>query len=90
MSIQIRLHPLFQQFTDGQDVVITKGRTVGECLQYLINQFPRVKQRLYDKNGKLANFVEIYVNAESSYPEELAKAVKDGDEITIVAIISGG
>lgn len=90
MSIQIRLHPLFQQFTGGQDVVITKGGTVGECLQDLINQFPAIKQRLYDRKGRLANFVEIYVNSESSYPEELAKAVKDGDEITILAIISGG
>jgi len=63
---------------------------VGECLQDLVNQFPAIKQRLYDKNGKLANFVEIYVNSESSYPEELAKVVKDGGEITIMALISGG
>jgi molybdopterin converting factor small subunit len=34
--------------------------------------------------------VEIYVNMESSYPEELAKPVKDGDELYIVIIISGG
>lgn len=63
---------------------------MGECLQDLVNQFPAIKQRLYDKNGKLANFVEIYVNSESSYPEELAKVVKDGGEITIMALISGG
>jgi len=38
----------------------------------------------------LLNYVDIYVNQESSYPEELAKPVKDGDELHITMIIAGG
>jgi len=38
----------------------------------------------------LLNYVEIYVNLESSYPEELAKPVRDGDELHTVLIIAGG
>jgi molybdopterin converting factor small subunit len=44
---------------------------------------------LFDKSGNLLNYVDIYVNGESSYPEELAKPVKDGDEIHITLIIAG-
>lgn len=90
MSIKVRLPPFFQQFTGGQKVVETKGDTVGECLQDLVLRFPEIKQRLYDKKGELAQFIEIYVNSESSYPDELARTVKDGDELTIVVALSGG
>ena len=40
--------------------------------------------------GKLLKVVEIYVNSESPYPKELAKPVKDGDEITPIIMLAGG
>jgi hypothetical protein len=49
-----------------------------------------MKTRLFDKKGKFLNYVDIYVNLESSYPEELTKPVKDGDELSITIIIGGG
>ena len=49
-----------------------------------------MKKALFDKKGKLKNIINIYLNQESTYPEELAKAVKDGDEIHITVILAGG
>jgi hypothetical protein len=49
-----------------------------------------VKPKIFGKNGKLLNYVDIFVNLESSYPEELAMPVKDGDSLHITLIISGG
>ena len=40
--------------------------------------------------GKLKNIIELYLNQESTYPEELAKAVKDGDDIHITVLLAGG
>jgi molybdopterin converting factor small subunit len=34
--------------------------------------------------------VEVYVNNESAYPEELAKPVQDGDEIHLILMLAGG
>ena len=90
MSVKINIHPFLSQHTDGQDVVEVNGSTVGQCLEQLVGRFPELRQWLFEKNGKLNRLVEIYVNTESSYPEELAKPVKDGDELHIVIIISGG
>ena len=91
MSVKINLHPnLSLFFTDGQEVVEVNGSTVGQCLDDLVKQFPRIKQGLFSKDGRLLNYVDIYVNGESSYPEELAKPVKDGDELYIMLIIAGG
>jgi molybdopterin converting factor small subunit len=90
MSVTINLHPNLQHLTNGQAIVKVKGNTVGQCLDELVKQFPKIKPWLFDKRGELLNYVDIYVNQESSYPEELAKPVKDGDELHITMIIAGG
>ena len=90
MGIKINIHPILHQFTNGQAVVEVNGDTVGQCLDDLVKQFPGIETGLFGKNGKLLNYVDIYVNLESSYPEELAKPVKDGDELHIILIIAGG
>ena len=90
MSIRINIHPHLQQFTSGQAVAEVNGNTVGQCIGDLAEQFPDVKQGLFRKDGKLLNYIDIFVNLESSYPEELAKPVEDGDELHITLIIGGG
>jgi molybdopterin converting factor small subunit len=90
MSVRINLHPSLYSFANNQAVVEVKGSTVGECLNELVRQFPQIKPMLFDKQGRLHNYVDVYVNHESSYPEELAKPVKDGDELHITLIIAGG
>jgi molybdopterin converting factor small subunit len=90
MSVKINLHPTLHSFANNQAVVEVNGSTVGECVNELVKRFPRLKSMLLDKKGKLLNYVEVYVNQESAYPEELAKPVKDGDELHITIIIAGG
>jgi len=90
VGVKINIHKTQRQYTDGQEAVTVKGKTVGECLQALIQTFPRIKESLFDSKGRLLSVVEIYVNMESAYPDELAKAVKDGDEIHITVMLAGG
>jgi molybdopterin converting factor small subunit len=56
----------------------------------MVKRYPAMESSLFGKNGKLANIVEIYVNLQSAYPNELAKPVKDGDEIHLTMMLSGG
>ena len=92
MSIKINIHPIFYHLTNDQTVVEVDGnaKTVGQCLDQLVARFPEIEKGLFEKKGKLLNYVDIYVNGESAYPEELAKPVKDGDELYLVVIIAGG
>lgn len=90
MSVRINLHPNLYSFTSNQAVVEVKGNTVGECLNQLVKQFPKLKPMLLDKEGRLLNYIEVYVNQESAYPDELAKPVRDGDELHVTPIIAGG
>ena len=90
MSKTIRIHPGLRQLTGNQPIVDVNGATVGECLKDIVSRFPAIESKLFDKKGKLLNYIEIYVNAKTSYPEELAMPVKDGDELTVILMIAGG
>ena len=90
MSVIVNIHETLRHLTKDQSKIEVHGATVGECLDELVMRFPRVKERLFNKKGTLLNYVDIYVNQESSYPEELAMKVKDGDELSIVLMVAGG
>lgn len=90
MSIKINVHKTHRQYTDGREVVEIDGTTVGECLKNLINRYPGIEKEIFDKKGKLSSIVEIYLNGESAYPDELAKKVTDGDEIYLTFFLAGG
>ena len=90
MGLKVNIHQSLYQFTNNQGIAEVNGSTVGQCLEHLVKQFPGIDKELFDKHGKLLNYVNIYVNGESTYPEELAKPVKDGDELSIIFIIAGG
>ena len=90
MSVTVNIHQTHRNFTNGLDMVEVEGNTVGECLDHLVKQFPAMKEGLFDNNGKLINVLEIYVNQESAFPEELAKPVKDGDKIYLTIMLAGG
>jgi MoaD family protein len=90
LSVKIKLHRSLAKLADGQAVVEVNGNTVGQCLGQLAARFPELKKRLFEKDGSLSRVLEIYVNGESIYPDELATPVKDGDEIDTLVRISGG
>jgi molybdopterin converting factor small subunit len=90
MSVNIHIHKTHRQFTNGVEVVAVEGRTVGECLSQLINQFPGMEKAIFAQKDKLLNVVEVFVNHNSAYPNELVKPVKDGDDIHLVVMLAGG
>ena len=90
MAVKVHVHATHRQFTDGLEVVDVKGNTVGECLNQLVREFPKMEKALFAKKDRLHNIVEVYLNHTSAYPNELAKPVKDGDEIHLVVMLAGG
>jgi molybdopterin converting factor small subunit len=90
VAIKIHIHKTHRQFTNGLEVVEVEGTTVRDCLGRLVERFPDMANAIFDRKGNLINIVEVYVNLESAYPDELAKQVKDGDEIHLTYMLAGG
>jgi molybdopterin converting factor small subunit len=90
VSATINLHKTHRQHTGGKEIVEVNGNTVGECLKDLVSQYPAIEKEIFDNKGKLLSVLEIYLNGASAYPDELKKAVKDGDEIHLLTMLAGG
>jgi molybdopterin converting factor small subunit len=80
-----------RQYVDKKDSVEVTGRTAGEVLGLLTSQFPELKRHLYNDEGKLRSFVNVYVNDEDiRYAGKDATPVKDNDTVSIVPSVAGG
>ncbi len=90
MSITIDIHKTHRRYTHGLEIVETDSDTIGGCLDVLMERFPEMRNALFGENGKLNNQIEIYLNSESAYPDELEKKVKPGDKIYITVMLAGG
>src|SRR4051812_37176438 len=78
-------------YTDKQDAVDASGTTVGELLADLTKKHAGLKAHLYNEQGKLRSFVNIYVNDEDiRYLEKEQTAVKADDTISIIPSVAGG
>jgi molybdopterin converting factor small subunit len=80
-----------RQYAEKNNSVDVSGATVGEALASLTTQFPDLRKNLFNDEGKLRSFVNVYVNDEDiRYLQKDATAVSDGDTISIVPSIAGG
>ena len=76
--------------TGNVKVLNVEGKTIGECLEELLKEFPQLRESLFAEDGKLLNLLNIFVNGESAYPEELTKQVNSGDKLDIMYTLVGG
>ena len=90
MHAEILIPQILKHLINGIDTVNVTGRTIGECLNDLVSQFPQLRTRLFKSNNELADYYEVFINGKSAYPNELLKPVNDGDRIVVVNIIEGG
>jgi molybdopterin/thiamine biosynthesis adenylyltransferase/rhodanese-related sulfurtransferase/molybdopterin converting factor small subunit len=80
-----------RQFADKHDSVELAGSTVGEVLKSLTGQYSELRRHLYNDEGKLRSFVNVYVNDEDiRYLNKEATPLNDGDTVSIVPSIAGG
>src|SRR5437763_2191478 len=78
-------------YTDKQDAVDVAGATVGELLADLTRKHSGLKTHLYNDQGKLRSFVNVYVNDEDiRYLQKEQTPVKSEDTVSIIPSVAGG
>jgi molybdopterin synthase sulfur carrier subunit len=91
MAVTVRIPTPLQRLTNGQGEVQCEGASVAELLGDLEKRYPGIKERLYDQQGALRRFVNVFVNEEDiRFLKGEQTAVKDGDEVSIIPAIAGG
>src|SRR5262249_8158385 len=78
-------------YTDKKEAVDAEGRTVGELLDDLTRKHAGLKQHLYNEEGRLRSFVNVYVNDEDiRYLQKEQTPVSATDTISIIPSVAGG
>ncbi|MBE9102301.1 MoaD/ThiS family protein [Vacuolonema iberomarrocanum] len=91
MAIKVLVPTPLQKFTKDQAVIECEGTTIDDLLTGLETQFPGIKARLCDDEGKLRRFINFYVNSEDiRFLEGQDTKLKEGDEVSIVPAVAGG
>ena len=80
-----------RQFTGKQDHVEATGSTVGEVLGTLTTQYPDLRKQIFNDEGKLRSFVNVYLNDEDiRYLNRADTPAHEGDTLSLVPSIAGG
>jgi len=91
MAVTVRVPTPLQKLTNNQAEIQAEGATVAAVLANLEEQFPGIKERLYDEQGKLRRFINFYVNNEDiRFLQGEETSINDGDELSVVPAIAGG
>jgi sulfur-carrier protein adenylyltransferase/sulfurtransferase len=91
MPNTIHIPTPLRPFTDKKESVEVTGGTVGELLADLTKKYEGLRRHLYSDDGRLRNFVNIYLNDEDiRYLQRESTPVKPGDSLSIVPSVAGG
>ena len=68
-----------------------EAKTVAEALKGLTTQYGDLRRHLFNDDGKLRSFVNVYLNDEDiRYLQKEATPVRENDILSIVPSIAGG
>ena len=91
MATTILIPTPLRPYTDKKDAVEADGATVGELLADLTRKHSGLKAHLFNEQGKLRSFVNIYVNEEDiRYLQREQTPLSPGDTVSIIPSVAGG
>jgi ThiS family. len=86
--VNVRIPTPLRSYTAQRAVVEAVGATVGDVLIDLDRQFPGIRFRMVDEQGRVRQHMRVFVNEEPV--REMRTVVAPTDEVTIMQALSGG
>ena len=91
MIVKVMIPTALRHYAGDEESVEVPAATVGEALTNLVEKYQSLRRHLFNEQGKLRNFVNVYLNEEDvRYLKNDQTPLKDGDTLTIVPAIAGG
>ena len=90
MPVKVVIPTPLRQYTGKRDSVEIEAKTVGEALAGLTAQYGDLRKHLFNEEGKLRSFVNVYVNDEDiRFLQKDQTPLTESDVISIVPSIAG-
>lgn len=91
MSVTVRIPTTLRPLSGGASTVQVEGSTLAEVLSALNNAHPGFSDRLFDEEGKLHKFVNVFVaDDDVRYLDGLNTNVPSGETVSIIPAVAGG
>ena len=91
MSIMLKVPGSLKAWLDGSEEAHCEGNTVGECIRFVVEQYPNSRQSLLTEQGEVSGLLLIFVNGQSIRGlGGLTAPVRDGDQLAIIPLAAGG
>ena len=87
----LRIPTPLRPYTEGQAELTIQGSTVSQALDDLISRYPALKQHLFNGQGELRPFVNLFLNTEDvRHLDGQETSLKEEDRLMIIPSIAGG
>ncbi len=87
----LRIPTPLRTYTNGQSEVKVNGTNIAEALADLTAQYPAIKPHLFNENGSLRPFVNLFVGERNIRDlQGMNTPVTEGDRVMLIPSIAGG
>jgi molybdopterin synthase sulfur carrier subunit len=87
----IKIPPVLRPSVGGEKEIQAGGSSVGEVLQSLADSHPATQSQIFQADGSLNRYVNVYLNDEDvRVLDGLQTGVSDGDTLVILPAMAGG
>jgi molybdopterin synthase sulfur carrier subunit len=86
--VNVRIPTPLRSYTQQHAVVTAEGASVGAVLVDLDRQYPGIRFRMVDEQGRIRLHMKVFLNDEAV--RDLTTPVASTDELTIIQALSGG
>ena len=91
MPVKILIPTPLRQYVGNQRAVEVGGATVADALDDLVGRHAAMRKHLFDDEGSLRSFINIYVNDEDIRHLDRAETSLGADDvISIIPSVAGG
>jgi molybdopterin synthase sulfur carrier subunit len=91
MPVTVRIPTTLRPLSGGQSEVKVEGATLADVLAALEAEHPGFRDRLFDDEGALRRFVNVFVaDDDVRYLQGLETPVPDGETVAIIPAVAGG
>ncbi len=91
MAVRILIPTALRPYADNQAAIDVEAERVGEALGALTERFPDLRKHLFGEDGRVRNFVNVYVNEEDiRHLDREETPLREGDVLSLIPSIAGG
>ena len=91
MAVTVRIPTQQRELSGGNAEVTAEGGTLASVLAGLETAHPGFRERLFDDQGELRRFVNVFVDDEDiRFLDGVDTEVEDGATVSIVPAVAGG